>query len=160
MSVSNNARGRVCSLGFFGSKRVWSLFTHRLMWNAALGFYSPTGFVKVASCILVHLSPINYSFTVILHTSTAWPNRITYRGSEIGFDNKNVPILALNRSVCLSHKHSYVNGPCYYTHTGCPDTLRPPPLHSITGQWQTPNLYMFFIPHQFQIYMQDIRSPT
>ena len=43
--------------------------------------------------------------------------------------------------------------------TGCPDTLRPP-LHSITGQGHTPNLYIFMIPHQFQIYMQDFRSPT
>ena len=34
------------------------------------------------------------------------------------------------------------------------------PLHSITGQCQTPNLYIFLIPHQFQIYMQDFRSPT
>ena len=46
-----------------------------------------------------------------------------------------------------------------FTYTGCPDTLRPP-LHSITGQCQTPNLYIFLIPHQFQIYMQDFRSPT
>ena len=35
-----------------------------------------------------------------------------------------------------------------------------PPIHSITGQCQTPNLYIFLIPHQFQIYMQDFRSPT
>ena len=34
------------------------------------------------------------------------------------------------------------------------------PLHSITGQGHTPNLYIFMIPHQFQIYMQDFRSPT
>ena len=38
--------------------------------------------------------------------------------------------------------------------------LAPPPLHSITGQGHTPNLYIFMIPHQFQIYMQDFRSPT
>ena len=43
-------------------------------------------------------------------------------------------------------------------YTGCPDTLCP--LHSITGQCQTPNLYIFLIPHQFQIYMQYFRSPT
>ena len=35
-----------------------------------------------------------------------------------------------------------------------------PPLHSITGQGHTPNLYIFMIPHQFQIYMQDFKSPT
>ena len=35
-----------------------------------------------------------------------------------------------------------------------------PPLHSITGQCQTPNLYIFLTAHQFQIYMQYFRSPT
>ena len=35
-----------------------------------------------------------------------------------------------------------------------------PPLPSITGQGHTPNLYISMIPHQFQIYMQDFRSPT
>ena len=35
-----------------------------------------------------------------------------------------------------------------------------PPIHSITGQCQTPNLYIILIPHQFQIYMQDFRSPS
>ena len=35
-----------------------------------------------------------------------------------------------------------------------------PPLHSKTGQWHTLNLYIFMIPHQFQINMQDFRSPT
>ena len=35
-----------------------------------------------------------------------------------------------------------------------------PPLHSRTGQWHTLNLYIFMIPHQFQINMQDFRSPT
>ena len=34
------------------------------------------------------------------------------------------------------------------------------PLHSITGQGHTPNLYIFMIPHQFQINMQDSRTPT
>ena len=35
-----------------------------------------------------------------------------------------------------------------------------PPLPSITGQGHTPNLYISMIPHQFQIYMQDFRSPA
>ena len=35
-----------------------------------------------------------------------------------------------------------------------------PPLHSKTGQWHTLNLYIFVIPNQFHINMQDFRSPT
>jgi len=35
-----------------------------------------------------------------------------------------------------------------------------PPIHSRTGQWHTLNLYIFVIPHQFQINLQDFRSPT
>ena len=34
------------------------------------------------------------------------------------------------------------------------------PLHSKTGQWHTLSIYIFKIPHQFQINMQDFRSPT
>ena len=34
------------------------------------------------------------------------------------------------------------------------------PLHSKTGQWHTLNLYIFMIPHQFQINMQDFRPPS
>jgi len=45
------------------------------------------------------------------------------------------------------------------TCTGCPYTLCTP-LHSITGQCQTSNIYIFMIPHQFQIYIQDFRSPN
>ena len=35
-----------------------------------------------------------------------------------------------------------------------------PPLHSKFGRCHTPNLYIFMIPHKFQIYMHIFRSPT
>ena len=44
--------------------------------------------------------------------------------------------------------------------TWCFDTLRPHPLHSITGQYHTRNLYIFMTTHQFQINMQIFRAST